>query len=157
MVSWLAISEYLFCITKTADMFHIIRFVILVTSVPGGTGTVYPFEQLSSSSIIRGYCVARSLFFCAMFYISLFFLFVFYFWPHCIVCTSSIYRFWLPLWIFKPFVLYFYPVTILMTLLLMVFSTGLCGHFIENRLIYEVTLSSSRLVYALILSSSLLI
>jgi len=42
--------------------------------------------------------VARSLVFCVMFCRSLFYLF-----GHCIVCSSSIYGFWLPIWYLQTF------------------------------------------------------
>ena len=84
MVPWLAISEYLFCITKTADMFHIIRFVILVTSVPGGTGTVYPFEE--AEFIFNYQRVLRCsifIFLCHVLYIIIF--------PICLLLLAPLY------------------------------------------------------------------
>ena len=82
-------------------------------------------EHLSSPPVFSGVHVTRSLVLCLMFCRSLFVLLSFFFWPlcclfffdirilitslvscgHCVVCSSSIYGFWLPLWYLVAIVL----------------------------------------------------
>jgi hypothetical protein len=54
-------------------------------------------EHLSSSQVFSGVCVTRSLFLCVCFVVRCLFFCTFSF-GYCIVCSSSIYGFWLPLW-----------------------------------------------------------
>jgi len=60
-------------------------------------------EHLSSPPVFSSVCVARSLVFCVVFCISLFVLLSFISFDLCIVCPSSIYGFWLPLWYLLTF------------------------------------------------------
>ena len=52
-------------------------------------------EHMNSTPVFIGVRVTRSLVLCACFVVSLFVLFSF---GHCVVCPSSVYGFWLPLW-----------------------------------------------------------
>jgi hypothetical protein len=94
-------------------------------------------EHLSSPPVFSGVHVTRSLVLCLMFCRSLFVLLSFFFWPlcclfffdirimitslvscvHCVVCSSSIYGFWLPpfgiLW--PLCCLFFFDIRILIT------------------------------------------
>jgi hypothetical protein len=54
-------------------------------------------EHLSSPPVFSGVLVPRPLVFCVMFCRSLFVMLSFSL-CHCVVCSSSIYGFWLPLW-----------------------------------------------------------
>jgi len=62
--------------------------------------TEYPSRGHEFTSGFSGVRVALSLVFCVMFCRSLFVLFSC---GHCIVCPSSIYGFWLPLWYLQNF------------------------------------------------------
>jgi hypothetical protein len=69
---------------------------LLVRWVTSGAGTAYPSEHLSSHPVFSGvlvFLVDPYLSFCT-FSIG-----------HCVVCFSSIYRFWLPLWHVQLFLL----------------------------------------------------
>ena len=79
------------------DFKYIIEFVTRVTrqvSLVDQELLTLP-EHLSSTLVISGVCVARSLVSCVVFCRSLFY--------HCVVCPSSIYGFWLHLWYFQTF------------------------------------------------------
>ena len=54
-------------------------------------------KYLSSPPVFSGFCVTRSLVFCVCFVVRCL-LFCPFSFAHCVVCSSSIYRFWLPLW-----------------------------------------------------------
>ena len=54
-------------------------------------------EHLSSPPVFSGDCVTRSLVLCVCFVDCCLSFCTFYF-GHCVVCSSSIYGFWLPLW-----------------------------------------------------------
>ena len=60
-----------------------------------GAGTAYPSEHLNSPPVFIWICVTRSFIcvFCRSLFVLLFFSF-----GRCVVCSSSIYGFWLPLW-----------------------------------------------------------
>ena len=54
-------------------------------------------EHLSLLPVFRAVCVTRSLVLCACF-VDCCLSFCTFSFDHCVVCSSSIYRFWLPLW-----------------------------------------------------------
>ena len=59
-------------------------------------------EHLSSSPVFSGVRVTRSLVLCICF-VDRCLSFCTFSFGHCVVCSSSLYGFWLPLWIFKLF------------------------------------------------------
>ena len=61
-------------------------------------------KHLRSPPVFSGVCVTRSIVFCVCF-IDRCLSFCTFSWGHCIVCSSSIYRFWLPLWYLVAIVL----------------------------------------------------
>ena len=61
-------------------------------------------EYVSSTAMFSGVHVARSLVFCVMFCWSLFVFFLFFSFENWIVCPSSIYGFWFPVWYPHPFI-----------------------------------------------------
>ena len=79
---------------------HITVFVTRTTQrVPlVGAGTAYPSEAHDYAPCFCSVCVAQSLVFCIIFCIFCLFSF-----GRCIVCSSSIYGFWMSLWPFQTF------------------------------------------------------
>ena len=69
----------------------------LLTGVSSGAGTAYPSEHLSSSSVYSGVRVTRSLVLHVCF-VDRCLSFCTFSFDHCVVCSSSIYGFCLPLW-----------------------------------------------------------
>jgi hypothetical protein len=68
------------------------------TSATSGAGTAYPSGvHLSSPPVFTGVCVTRSLVLYVCFVDRCLYFCTFSF-GHCVVCSSSIYEFWLPLW-----------------------------------------------------------
>ena len=62
-----------------------------------GAGTAYPSEHLSSPRVFSGVHGARSLVLCLCF-VDRCLSFCTFSLGHCVLCSSSIYEFWLPLW-----------------------------------------------------------
>ena len=70
---------------------------IITTDITTGTGTAYPPEHMSSIPVFSWVRVTRSLVLCACFVDRCLFFCTFSF-GHCVICSSSICGFWLPLW-----------------------------------------------------------
>ena len=68
-------------------------------------------QHLSSSPVFSGIRVTRSLVLYVCF-VDRFLSFCTFSFCHCVVCSSSIYRFWLPLWYLQDLLLHFYRLTI---------------------------------------------
>ena len=67
-----------------------------------GAGTAYPSGAPEFTPVFSGVRVVQSLVFCEMLCRSLL-SFCYFSFSHCIVCPSSIYSFWLPLWYLQTF------------------------------------------------------
>jgi hypothetical protein len=66
-------------------------------------------ENVSSLPIFSGVCVTRSLVLCVCF-VDRYLSFCTFSFGHCVVCSSSIYGFWLPLWYLQTLLTFFVPV-----------------------------------------------
>jgi hypothetical protein len=71
-------------------------------------GTVYPSGALEFTPVFSGVRATRSLVLCVCFVDRCLSLCPFSF-GHCVVCSSSIYGFWLPLWYLQTLLTYIFP------------------------------------------------
>ena len=96
-MTWLTDSEYL-ChkwprIWSTFMTYHWVCSWSNTTGATSGAGTAYPSGAPSSPPVfLRGLCCSFFSFLCSGLLI------VVCHFVHCVVCPSSIYGFWLPLW-----------------------------------------------------------
>ena len=70
---------------------------INTTGATGGAGSAYPSGAHEFSQVFSGVCVTRSLVLCVCF-VDRCLSFCTFSFHHCVVCPSTIYWFWLPLW-----------------------------------------------------------
>jgi len=117
-VTWLTVMEYLchkwqrICSTcrkhfpalSSFMTCHRIWNYINTMGVPNGAGTAYPSGAPEFTPVSSGVRVTRSLVLCVCF-VDRCLSFCPFSFGQCVVCSSSIYGFWLPLWYFQTLLL----------------------------------------------------
>ena len=86
-----------FLVLSSFATYYRVCNLINTTGVTSGAGTATLPEHMSSPPIFSGVRVTRSLDLCVNFVDSRLSFCIFSF-DHCVVCSTSIYGFWLPLW-----------------------------------------------------------
>jgi hypothetical protein len=86
-----------FSVLSSFMTYHRVCNYIIMTGATSGAGTTHPSEHLSSPPVFRGVRIAWSFVLCVCF-VDRCLSFCTFSYGHCVVCSSSVYIFWLPLW-----------------------------------------------------------
>jgi hypothetical protein len=86
-----------FPVVSSFMTYHMVCNYINTTGATSGEGTTHPSGAPEFTPVFRGVCVTRSLVLCVCF-VDRCLSFCTFSFGHCVVCSSSIHGFWLPLW-----------------------------------------------------------
>ena len=84
-MTWLTVMEYLLLVVSTFRV-PLVEQELFLLPEHMSSPPVFSGVRVTRSLVLRVCFVDRCLFFCTFSF------------GHCVVCSSSIYRFWLPLW-----------------------------------------------------------